>query len=275
MVTQPKQMKTSSTAKHRRTNSYKFRTTLRPNWFITDAVEVGDSILNLAGGIAQYTVSGKPSHVPVNPSRWKEAPHRFFANLGTVETPDFNQAIIEPNAMAAFVKRYGLLKVSFDNRNDEEFTKRNRWGHVVESFSSLADLIESQAHWGAAEFQEQADLNSLALLQFAWRFGDKRAIAAIARCAEAGLTSEIEQKTGEVAINVRDVWSLICLLFVRDSVAGKTAICANPDCLAPYFLKNRRTQKICDTGPCKAWATRGYALKWWHENRGREKEGGK
>lgn len=42
------------------------------------------------------------------------------------------------------------------------------------------------------------------------------------------------------------------------------AQCHNPDCLAPYFLAKRRSQKYCERGDCTAYAQRQYALKWWY-----------
>ena len=64
--------------------------------------------------------------------------------------------------------------------------------------------------------------------------------------------------------------STIWLLFVRDSWAGKTAICANPDCPNPYFIRKRKTQKYCEAGPCVNEALKGQKLKWWKNNRGKD-----
>ena len=69
---------------------------------------------------------------------------------------------------------------------------------------------------------------------------------------------------GEVLLATRDLWKLICFLFLLDKKRGKTGVCANPNCPAPYFLKLRRTQKICEQGECVTWAQRKYALGWWN-----------
>lgn len=63
-----------------------------------------------------------------------------------------------------------------------------------------------------------------------------------------------------------DLWSAIVLLFLRDHAAGRTAICANPDCPAPHFIRKRRTQKFCESGPCVEYGARLRANKWWHEH---------
>jgi hypothetical protein len=47
--------------------------------------------------------------------------------------------------------------------------------------------------------------------------------------------------------------------------SARFARCQNPDCPAPYFLANRRSQKYCERGDCTAYAQRKYALKWWKD----------
>lgn len=41
------------------------------------------------------------------------------------------------------------------------------------------------------------------------------------------------------------------------------AVCANPECPAPFFLSRRRTQKYCESGECTRYAQRERALAWW------------
>ena len=43
--------------------------------------------------------------------------------------------------------------------------------------------------------------------------------------------------------------------------------CGNPECLAPYFLAKRSTQRYCERGECTRYAVRKKARKWWSENR--------
>jgi hypothetical protein len=63
--------------------------------------------------------------------------------------------------------------------------------------------------------------------------------------------------------------SAIVLLFLRDHAACKTAICANPSCPNPYFIRKRKTQKYCEAGPCVDQAQREQKRKWWKRNRGK------
>lgn len=50
----------------------------------------------------------------------------------------------------------------------------------------------------------------------------------------------------------------------------RLAKCHNPECLNPYFIAKRRTQKYCERGPCTTYAQRQYALKDWNK-KGRER----
>ena len=43
----------------------------------------------------------------------------------------------------------------------------------------------------------------------------------------------------------------------------KMAVCGNPECPAPYFLKKRATQRFCERGPCVEYGQRQHALNWW------------
>jgi hypothetical protein len=47
-------------------------------------------------------------------------------------------------------------------------------------------------------------------------------------------------------------------------------ICANPDCVAPYFIAKRKDQTVCDAEICKAEKQRQHALNWWRENRAKK-----
>lgn len=44
------------------------------------------------------------------------------------------------------------------------------------------------------------------------------------------------------------------------------AVCENPQCPNPYFLKGRRTQRFCDRPACAAYGQRQHKLMWWKEN---------
>ncbi len=81
-------------------------------------------------------------------------------------------------------------------------------------------------------------------------------------------------KAGNAELVAEDLWSAICVLFLRDRAAGKTAVCENPDCPAPYFIRKRKTQKFCEAGPCVDYGARQRAYKWWkaHGNEWRGKK---
>jgi len=114
---------------------------------------------------------------------------------------------------------------------------------------------------------------SQALLKFVWQSNDRQILADFAQHASRGLASYCDFETGEIITTIKSVWALVCLLIVRDRAAGRTAVCANPECPAPYFLKSRKTQKICEAGECVAWAQRNYARKWWRENESKAAKG--
>ena len=50
-------------------------------------------------------------------------------------------------------------------------------------------------------------------------------------------------------------------------------ICANSDCVAPYFIAKRQDQTVCDAEICKAERQREHMRKWWNENRAKKEEG--
>lgn len=46
----------------------------------------------------------------------------------------------------------------------------------------------------------------------------------------------------------------------------KMAVCANPECSQPYFLKGRKNQRFCDRPTCAAYGQRQHKKKWWSEH---------
>src|SRR5262249_52907581 len=79
-------------------------------------------------------------------------------------------------------------------------------------------------------------------LQDAWR-GDREALEEMTTGLAAELELEADPKGLE--LRVRDLWTLIRLLFLRDHTRGKAKVCANPDCSTPCFIQVRRGQKYC------------------------------
>jgi len=68
-----------------------------------------------------------------------------------------------------------------------------------------------------------------------------------------------------IDIYADDLWNYIRVAFLSDHVAGRTRVCANPECVAPYFLASRKDQRLCREKECAAWAQREWALAWWKE----------
>jgi hypothetical protein len=257
MVKQRRAAKTSSDSQDRNVRGYKIRAVVTCNWQMPEAVDLTKQ-MDFSGCMDSYWLSGTLTSVKVNPLKWRDSPHRAFANLPHFIGQSLNTApLIDPKAMIHFVKRYGFLGGVVDKGRCTEGIQRL----IVPTQEVVSDTV-----YGAERLQSLGDAHSQSLLQFAWETGSKEAIDEIRSQASKGFALEQLPAGGVVQIAATNLWTLICLLFLHDNAAGKTARCANPDCPAPFFLKSRRTQKICEAGDCVVWAQRRYALKWWHEN---------
>jgi hypothetical protein len=139
------------------------------------------------------------------PNRWKEPPHVVLSNLE-----------ITSEIMASFIKKFGPLM-----------------GKDAAVFNPDADhFYESLDYF--KQFQD--------VLRSAWK-GDDKSIHAIQN--RAGYLSPLWMGTQKIQIAVDDLQQLLCLLFLRDRAAGKIAVCANPDCPAPFFVRSRKGQRFC------------------------------
>jgi hypothetical protein len=78
------------------------------------------------------------------------------------------------------------------------------------------------------------------LLQRAWK-GSPDAL----REMKKGLKARVDVGPKGISVAIVDLWNLVRLLFLRDHGAGTTKVCANQDCLSPYFVQQRRGQKYC------------------------------
>jgi hypothetical protein len=186
--------------------------------------------------------------------RWNEPPHQVFANLprfdlvvtgatGILDNPQGRDLrrdaagnmlpeLVELKAMEAFVKKHGVL-----------------CGQVDETTGRFDE--------DAATFTDAQDT-----LRKAWS-GDSEAINEIGGQTQDALVARPSIKARSVELTIDNLWSLICVLFLMDHAAGKTGVCGNPECPAPYFLRKRKDQKYCERGKCSAYAQRKYALGWW------------
>lgn len=147
----------------------------------------------------------------------------------------------------------------------------DRWGSLLAE-SSMAKAITSdqlESFYRAKNFPcPVIDLERRDALREAWR-GEERIKGGlgedyIERCAGQWMKFSWIFQAGRAELVPEDLWSAICVLFLRDRAARKTAVCENPDCPAPYFIRKRKTQKFCEAGPCVDYGARLRANKWWN-----------
>lgn len=146
------------------------------------------------------------------------------------------------------------IHVQFANLHDDPKAFRlfkSRWGPLT--------------RMGDAE--HEAELGLRDRLREAWG-GEENAWSNPKRPLSARLTLGKDR----FEIQLPELYQTIGILFQRDFWAGKTAICANPDCLTPYFVKRRKNQRYCESGACTAQAQREQKRLWWQRNRGKGAE---
>lgn len=284
--------KTSSIAAQSGKREYSFVTSIETDWHLPDKASIrieglpknvensarprGGYWNEATGGhessqdvfrwkTASYIIAGNFTGKPADPTRWKDPPHRFFLNLPVLVTKEQRTEVLDSKAMILFTRSYAPLAVSPAG----EFTfrtKKGTWKQVVQSSPNLDQIQESVRTHGKPYLEAIAARHSQALLKFIWRTGDRTAIEVISKEVERSLRTRVSADGVHLVVGVRNMWILICMLILRDNASGRLGICQNPDCPAPYFLKSRKTQKICEAGSCVAWAQRKYALKWWRDH---------
>lgn len=79
-----------------------------------------------------------------------------------------------------------------------------------------------------------------ALLPSAWRSEPSR----LKTIFEA-LQPFVQVEKGKLLLVPETLRQFIRLSFALDLVSHKAAVCANPDCPAPYFLRTRKGQQFC------------------------------
>jgi hypothetical protein len=70
-------------------------------------------------------------------------------------------------------------------------------------------------------------------------------------------------RTGRLLPNPRDLPVRLAMAVLEQF--PRLAKCANPECVVPYFIGKRRSQRFCERGECTRYAQNQYALKWWRE----------
>jgi hypothetical protein len=103
-------------------------------------------------------------------------------------------------------------------------------------------------------------------LRQAW-IGDPEALRKITNVVQIFLAQSganlISNKKGELELTADSAVLIACILFLRDFGAGRLAMCANPDCTSPFFVRSRRTQKFCDVPACMVYSHRLSANRYW------------
>lgn len=213
-------------------------------------------------GVEGYVIYGSlrqedGEYIVADENQWSEPPHIAFANLRADDA----------RAVEAFIRRYGLLSdlSRFDPKDEKKI------GNLKITFEDGQPQYEIVGERPYFSIEGAHVLLPQDQLRRAWQ--DPKG-APFDRVQHALATEDIERQVEDFAANVdvseggvqlhpKDLWTLICFLFLRDYIAGRLGICENPDCPAPYFRKNRRTQKFCEAGPCTAYAARLYTKTWW------------
>jgi|SRR5579863_6901039 len=139
---------------------------------------------------------------------------------------------------------------------------------------ALANLQDDEAaisrftkRWGALSNYPAMDAARIGFrdsLRKAWR-GEEGGLKEVQGWIDRNLVTSLSFVDGRIDVTPKDFLGTIFLLFLRDFAAGRTAICANPDCAQPYILKAKAKQKFCESRECAGYAQRQYALKWWNE----------
>jgi hypothetical protein len=138
-------------------------------------------------------------------SSWKDAPHVALANLRD-----------EPEAVLRFTRTYGVLTRNY---------KGESIVLSVQDVLALRDVLRD-----AWEGRTYSPLLTTVDMKTTLLIGPL--------IAQAKLNAGIQ-------IQVKNLATLISLLFAQDYSEGRLKKCANPDCSAPYFRAVRRGQKFC------------------------------
>jgi hypothetical protein len=226
-------------------------------------------------GTAHYHILGTLGPERADASHWRNPPHEAFANLPASPRED---GLVDPTAAHGFTKRYGVLRGLLVDEAIEQLKvqeiRQNRDPNIRFEIPGIEDFSKPRF-----SFTSMAFADAQHLLQTAWRGGDEAAVAVKELEKQSALGNLMPRavgiefrpsvESGGIELRVTNLWSYICLLFLSDYAKGKTAVCANPECPAPYFLRKRVTPKYCEAGECVAWAQRQSALKWWHKEHGK------
>jgi hypothetical protein len=140
-----------------------------------------------------------------------------------------------------------------DDQSIEQFTRR--WGVL----SKLPMVDAMRAGWRDT-------------LRKAWR-GDGVALKEVQGWSTRYMVASLSFSGGRIEMESEHLIGSIFILFLRDHLAGKAAVCENEECEGQrYFVKAKATQKFCGHPKCTAFAQKQYALKWWNEEGKQQRE---
>ena len=208
-------------------------------------------------GFDAYVLAGSLADKPFNVTAgWIDRPHLELVNLPVVSMGNWRQ--VESKAMQTFTEKYGVLRGTFPQEIEKNLNlpvKPSfgypqiipvRTDYRVDHPEWAKELPEPRFYINSGEFSE-----AQSLLRQAWA-GDGNAVKQIHKEAvtpgpyyPVALEIQPSVERGVVELQTRDLWNFICLLFLLDCAQGKTKICRNRDCSAPYFIQTRKDQQYC------------------------------
>jgi hypothetical protein len=170
-------------------------------------------------------------------------------------------AVRYPELLALEQPHEALANLHGDEAAIRQFT--DRWGKLLApGKAAILGLGAIQEGPGIAGDYQHPALNLQKALRAAWT-GNPFALQVIHDSVTRDMKTTWDFRDGQLQVAADDLWSTICILFLRDHAANRTAICENPDCRAP-FVKGRATQKFCGAAECAQYAQRKAALAQWY-----------
>jgi hypothetical protein len=152
-----------------------------------------------------------------------------------------------------------LANLHADAEAMQQFT--GRWGILLAPGKDATLGLAPIGQLGVFGYRHPA-LDLQPLLQAAWR-GDKPALQEIRDSVSKYMKTTWDFRDGQLLVSADDLWSTICIQFLFDHSANKTAICENPDCTEPFFVRKRRTGRYCGSAICAQYAQRASARQQW------------
>jgi hypothetical protein len=191
---------------------------------------------------------------------WLEPPHVHFANL-----------ILNRKSMLAFDRQYGALLVEHWQMAPELENIFLKAPNLTEEDRRKWTESNQKFEIAVSESDVQLATAMQSLLRRAWR-GQELPVELIQYGDAHHAQQEafgpprltVAPSSKGVVIHAKDLWSFIRVAFLLAHAAGRTKVCRNPSCPAPFFLARRKDQRICERGDCTAWAQQQWSRRWWN-----------